>query len=215
MIVIAKGPTEKVLLRLLDLTFNAMVLYLGINEVRNIRNVDRFKRDLKNYFQLVDQLLEQSETDLLDYNESILLSQNDNLSFSQKLLQFSEQIFAPFTCLLIRNKIVCGTEAWWDLNVTDRKLLILLLSLSSASQKPDHPVFLPQKSPTMAYRLVSIQLTPAINICILCGNKPKYSELEAISKQFFQNDFDILLSAETSHPRNFPPSVELDSSILG
>ena len=67
----------------------------------------------------------------------------------------------------------------------------------------------------MAYRLVSIQLTPAINICVLCGNQPKYNELELMSQQFWQNELDILLSAETSHPRNFPPNVELDASILG
>lgn len=47
MIGAAKGITEKVLDDLLDLTFNAMVVCVSLNEIKHMKNVEHLKRELK------------------------------------------------------------------------------------------------------------------------------------------------------------------------
>lgn len=210
---ISTNLTEKVLKSLIDKSFQAMVLHVGINDIKNMRNVDRFKRDLKSsYFQTVEKLMEFTETDLLDYNESILC--NEAAAIQEKLIEFSEKTFSPYCFVLSRNRLICATEGFYDLHVTDRKLLILLLSQSSALQK-DFPIFLPNKSPTIAYRLVSLPLIQGISVGLICGVKPSYGELELLSQDFWQDHYELLVSAEVGNPKNFPPSIELDSTIMG
>lgn len=55
---------------------------------------------------------------------------------------------SPFCCVLIRQKIAAATEGWWNLDVTDRKLLMTTLSISNNQQK-DVAVYLPEKSPNV------------------------------------------------------------------
>lgn len=210
---ISTNLTEKVLKNLIGKSFQAMVLHVGINEIKSMTNVDRFKRDLKSsYFQLVEKLMEFAESDLLDYNESILCIEAEGIQ--EKLVEFSAQTFSPYCFILSRNRLICATEGFYDLHVTDRKLLILLLAQSSALQK-DFPIFLPNKSPTIAYRLISLPLIQGISVGLICGVKPSYAELEVLSQDFWQDHYDQLLSAEVGNPRNFPPSIELDSTIMG
>lgn len=210
---ISTNLTEKVLKNLIEKSFQAMVLHVGINEIKNMKNVDRFKRDLKSsYFQSVEKLIEFSETDLLDYNESILSYESE--AILEKLNEFSGQTFSPYCFILTKNRLICATEGFYDLHSSDRKLLILQLTHSSALQK-DFPIFLPMKSPTIAYRLISLPLIQGISVGLICGVKPTYGELEVLSQEFWQDHYDLLLSAEVANPRNFPPSIELDSSIMG
>lgn len=210
---ISTNLTEKVLRSLIEKSFQAMVLHVGTNEIKNIRNVDRFKRDLKSsYFQIVEKLLEFAETDLLDYNESILC--NEAEAIHEKLVEFSELTFSPYCFVLSRNRLICATEGFYDLQVSERKLLIILLTQSSALQK-DFPIFLPNKSPTIAYRLISLPLIQGISVGLICGVKPSYNELELLSQDFWQDYYELLVSADVGSPRNFPPSIELDSTIMG
>lgn len=210
---ISTNLTEKVLRSLIDKSFQAMVLHVGIDEVKNVKNIDRFKRDLKSsYFQIIEKLMELSETDLLDLNESILC--NEAEAIHEKLNEFSLQTFSPYCFILSRKRLICATEGFYDLDVTERKLIILLLTQSSALQK-DFPVFLPNKSPTIAYRLISLPLIQGVSVGLICGVKPTFDELEVLNQEFWQDYYELLVSAEVSNPRNFPPAVELDSTIMG
>ncbi|XP_070507176.1 protein fuzzy-like [Chironomus tepperi] len=211
---ISTNLTEKVLKSLIEKSFQAMVLHIGINEIKAAKNVDRLKRDLKSsFFQMIEKLMEYAENDLLDYNESILC--HEAAVIHEKLISFSELSLASQYCFLLsKNRIICATDAFYDLHVVDRKLLILLLTQSNILQK-DIPVYLPHKSPTIAYRLIGLPLIQGISIGLLCGQQPTYDELEVLSQEFWQDSYDLLLSAEISNPRNFPPTIELDSSILG
>ncbi|CAO1328474.1 unnamed protein product [Diamesa serratosioi] len=211
-IAISTNLTEKTIKSLLDKAFHGMILHVGINEIRNIKNIDRFKRELKSYYQMIEKLIEFSETDLLDYNETLICQ--ESVEIQEKLNEFSEQTFSPYCCILSRSKIICATEGFNDLHVADRKLLILMLTQSNALHK-DFPIYLPHKSPTVAYRLISLPLIQGIHVCLICGIQPSYDELEVLSQEFWQNDYELLITAETSNPRNFPASIELDSSILG
>lgn len=210
---ISTNLTEKILRCLIEKAFEGMVLHVGISEIVNMRNVDRFKRDLKSsYFQLVEKLMETAENDFLEYNEGILC--NEAEAIQEKLNEFSSETFSPYCFILSRSRLICATEGFYDLHVSDRKLLIILLTQSSALQK-DFPVFLPNKSPTIAYRLISLPLIQGISVGLICGVNPTYAELEVISQEFWQDHYELLVSAEVENPRNFPASIELDSAIMG
>ncbi|XP_001654982.2 protein fuzzy homolog isoform X1 [Aedes aegypti] len=212
MIGIAKGITEKVLRNLMNFSYYSMVFCVGIAAIKKIKNIDRFKRELKNCYTLIDQLLEVVESDFFRYNEAVLCP--ESMAMLVKLNEFSIQIGSPFCSILVRQKVACGTEGWWDLDIVDRKLLMVLLNASSTIQQ-DVPVFLPKKSPGIAYRFISIPITQGVSICALCGAEPPYDKLQTMSQQFWMNEIDLLITAEQNYPKNYPATVELDSSILG
>ncbi|XP_055614208.1 protein fuzzy isoform X2 [Uranotaenia lowii] len=212
MIGIARGITEKVLRNLLDYSYHAMVFCVGIAAIKKIKNIDRFKRELKNCYALIDQLLEVVESDFFRYNEAVLCL--ESLTMLGKLNDFSVQIGSPFCSILVRQKVACGTEGWWDLDIVDRKLLMVLLGASSTIQQ-DVPVFLPKKSPNIAYRFISIPITQGVSICALCGAEPPYDKLQTLSQQFWMSEIDLLITVEQNYPKNYPSSIELDPSIMG
>ncbi|CRL02569.1 CLUMA_CG015895, isoform A [Clunio marinus] len=210
---ISTNLTERVLRNLIEKAFEAMVLHVGLNEIQQLINIDCFKRDLKSsYFQIIEKLMETAENDLLDFNESLLC--NESVAIHEKLLTFSEQTFSPYCFVLSRHRLICASEGFYDLHVSDRKLLILLITQSNALQK-DFPVFLPHKSPTIAYRLISLPIIQGVSVGLICGAKPAYNELEVLSQAFWQDHYELLVSAEINNPRNFPPTIELDSSVIG
>lgn len=97
----------------------------------------------------------------------------------------------------------------------DRKLLITLLSVSSLSQV-DVPVYLPKKSPNIAYRFLSIPVCQMISVCVVCGAEPSFPDALNLAQQIWRNDLDLLRNAELCYPRNFSMNIQqFDSSILG
>lgn len=210
---IARDMTEIVLTELIELTFHAMVLGVGVEELRNLQNIDRLKRDLKQSLIVIDSLMEAVDNDLLMYNDSVLAPENMELSI--KLREYADVTKSPYVCLLVKQKIACGTEGWWlDLDVVDRKLLIVLNSVLNTLPK-ETPVFLPIKAPTIAYRFIAIALTQHLTICMLCGPDPPYMELETITQQFWSPEINLLAAAEKIYPRNFPEDIPLNDEILG
>lgn len=161
---------------------------------------------------MIDKLLEYADNDLLRFTDCILT--NDGQPILTKLIEFSELVGSPFCCVLARQKVVVATEGWWDLDAIDRKLLMSLLSSTSLT-RPDVPVFLPRKSPNIAYRLVSVMLFPNVSVCVLCGAEPSYGGIEHIAQQVWRSDAMQLESAELCYPRNFPPQLQLAPGILG
>lgn len=236
MIGIGKGYTEKILRDLLEIVFNATIFTIGLNEVKHNQNAEQFKRELKvsltadawntqtlkpcfplfcqNCYPIVDKLIENIDADLLKFSDCIIPSSGTEIL--QRLNEFSEQIGSPFCCVVVsRHKIVAGTDGWWDLNVIDRKLLITMLSATTAPQL-DVPVYLPKKSPNIAYRFVSIPICQMISVCVVCGAEPTYADAMTLAQHLWRNDLEILRNAELCYPRNFSANLpQLDSSILG
>lgn len=55
---VASTVSPAILEKFLDSVFNAMVLCLGIDELSNIRNPERLKRELRVTYQIIDKLLD-------------------------------------------------------------------------------------------------------------------------------------------------------------
>ena len=84
LIAIASGTTKQVINKLLDASFNSMVLIVGLKEIEQPRNVERLKRDLRICYPIIDKLMEcldisdktGTKTDLVEFTNCIMCSEN-------------------------------------------------------------------------------------------------------------------------------------------
>ncbi|PSN41040.1 Protein fuzzy [Blattella germanica] len=171
LIAAACGASKMLLDQLLTSVFNAMVMAVGIEELRSPRNAERLKRDLRN---------------LLD--------------------AWAECVDSLYGCLMIRGRVAVATSSWWQLHAEEKKLLALLVSLDGTSTACDIPV---------PFRLVVCTLVAGVQVCALCGPSPSLTEVEHVSLQCWKTAIDILRAADQCCPRNFPPSVQLDTGVMG
>lgn len=169
--------SELQLRRLLENVWNCMVLVLGLNEVTNVRNVERLKRELRSCYRLIDLLLGRCTEvdgkgimgDLTHCADCILVSQPSGLQ--EALDGFTRAVECEFGCLLIHGRLALGTEKWWRLAPQELVLLMMVVNLPHGITSSEYPVYLPQGSPNIAHRLLCFQLLPGAIVCALCGPK--------------------------------------------
>ncbi|XP_011334033.2 protein fuzzy homolog isoform X2 [Ooceraea biroi] len=221
LIAMASGVTKYVLDKFLDSTFGAMVLFTGIDEIRNTKNIERLKKDMRLCSPIIDRLMDcldvgdriSTKTDIVNMTECIISSENHLL---QTCLEgFMECLESMYGCVLVHGCVVAATEGWWSLDPLERKLLTIAITMDSICTTRDIPVFLPRKSPNVAFRLVSITLINHVEVLALCGPKPEPTEIERFAVQFWKSNMDALCASEQCYPRNLPASVSLDSETLG
>lgn len=176
--------SELHLRRVLENTWNCMVLVLGLDELANVRNVERLKRELRSCYRLIDMLLERGVADrdqglvgdLTHCIDCVLLSQPDLLQ--ETLESFTRAAESEFGCLLVRGRLAVATEKWWRLDPQELVLLSAFANLPPGKASCDYPVFLPQGSPNVALRLLCFQLLPGAIACVLCGPRPSLYQVE-------------------------------------
>ena len=78
----------------------------------------------------------------------------------------------------------------------------------------DTPVFLPVKSPTVPFRLVSSELLSGggagVTVCVLCGPSPSLVEIETELLRNWKTTFSLVASLQSLHPRGFPAQANFD-----
>ncbi|RZC40534.1 fuzzy -like protein, partial [Asbolus verrucosus] len=219
---ISSGCTVEILTKTLNSIFNAVVLIVGIEEIKSQRNIERLKRELRICYPVIDRLLDSLDcgdssnrhsSDLVGMAETILCPENHLIQIV--LDSFTECVDSLFSCVLIHGKIAAATNSWWSLNPEEIKLLSLLALAENTTSSKDIPVFLPYKSPGVAFRFVCCTLIPDVQLCCLCGPTPVLTEIEHSATNCFKSSADILNSAIQCHPRNFPAACHIDGGILG
>lgn len=219
---VSSNCTEAVVTKVLESAFNAMVLIVGIEEIKAQRNVERLKRELRVCYPLVDRLMDsldygdasnKNPSHLVQMPELILCPENHLIQIL--LDSYTECVDSVYSCVLIHGKLAAATEDWWSLHPEELKLLSLLATIENTSSSKDIPVYLPFKSPTIAFRFVCCTLIPDVQVCCLCGPTPALDAIEHSATQCFKSAMEILGSAVLCHPRNFAPGILLDNSILG
>lgn len=178
------GKAEELRLRrLLENAWSCMVLVLGQDELTDVRNVERLKRDLRSCFTLVDQLLEDRQEGILGNLTHCVdsLLPPDPTILQEAVDGFAQAAESEFGCLLVRGRVASATEKWWRLAPQEVVLLSALMRTLSASGSAscDYPVFLPKGSPTVAHRLLRFQLLPGADVCVLCGPTPSLHKAES------------------------------------
>ncbi|CAK9821176.1 Protein fuzzy homolog [Anthophora plagiata] len=221
LIVVASGITKYVLDKFLDAIFGAMILFVGIEDLKTTKHIEKLKKDMRLCSPIIDSLLQCldigdgicSKTDIINMTECIMCQENNLL---QACLEgYVECLDSIYGCILIHGCLAIATEGWWSLNPIERKLLIIAVNTEDAYTTWDIPVFLPYKSPNVAFRLVSVTLVNQIQVLALCGPSPDLSEIERFAVQCWKNSIDVLHNAEQCYPRNLPTSINLDSETLG
>ncbi|RUS81064.1 hypothetical protein EGW08_011183, partial [Elysia chlorotica] len=189
----------------------------GKEDLLNIRNVERFKREIKVCFQLVDALLLQAASPLFsDLTGAVDVLMVSEAQVLQNFIEaFAEAAESPYGCLLVGGRVVVATERWWGLTAGELTLLsTLLLSLSECSAR-DVPVYLPHGSPAVPHRLMTFELLRHVTVCVICGPSPPLSDLEKEIGRFWVPAVETLKSVRKIVPRNIPVSIEIDPNILG
>ncbi|XP_052269718.1 protein fuzzy homolog isoform X2 [Dreissena polymorpha] len=194
-----------------------MVLLLGREDVKAIKNVERFKKDVRVCFPMIDRLIERC--DLLTFGDTVnavdTIASSENTVLQSFLDAFADCAASPYGCLMVHGKVAVATRKWWSLTSEELVLLSMLVSSLTQCSSRDIPVFLPNLSPEVPHRLMTFQLTRNVEVCVLCGPSPGLTELEEEVGRFWRASYDLLRSILLVHPTNFSISSTLDTSLLG
>lgn len=118
--------------------------------------------------------------------------------------------------MTIHGRIAVATQSWWELDQREKKLLSTFIStLNDSTVSSDVPIFLPYRSPSVPFRLVTIHLLSGVEVSMLCGPNPSITDIEKNSLQIWRPVVETLRLSEKTYPRNFPPAIIIDSNVLG
>ena len=206
--------------RLLDNIFQAMVLMVGLDDLVTQRNLERTKRDIRSSFALIDRFLEtvaptenlSTFGDLLGATDCVIFPEAANVH--NHLENFVESVDSTYGCVLLRGHVVTATKNWWGLHPDEIVLLTNYLLSEVPAVMKDTPVFLPVKSPTVPFRLVTCELVEGVTLCALCGPNPSLMELQPVLHKHWKNTLALMTSLTSIMPRKFPP-LQIDKTIQG
>lgn len=160
-------------LRKLDMIFEAMVMMYGLEDLKNIENVEKFKKDIKIVFPVIDLILENCSKNylyggyltnsielILDFYESqditeyqvkfkIFLLIFKFLNFKKTLEKTCEKMETAYACIFIDGRIVAASTFWWELTPLESSLISLLCMTFKNTTCSDTPVNLTSRNPTV------------------------------------------------------------------
>lgn len=210
------GTSELRLERLLQMVFGAMVLLVGLEELMNISNIERLKKELRASYGLIDSLLGDSELigDLTQCVDCVVPPEGSLLQ--EALSGFAEAAGTNFASLLVSGRVVVATESWWRLGTPEAVLLPWLVGSLPPQAARDYPVYLPHGSPTVPHRLLTLTLLPGLELCLVCGPRPPLSQLDPqFLERWWQPMLDPLRACLPLGPRALPAGFPLHTDILG
>ncbi|XP_021566917.1 protein fuzzy homolog isoform X4 [Carlito syrichta] len=193
-----------------------IVLLVGLEELTNIRNVERLKKELRASYGLIDSFLGDSELigDLTQCVDCVIPP--DGSVLQEALSGFAEAAGTAFVSLLVSGRVVAATEGWWRLGTPEAVLLPWLVGSLLPQTARDYPVYLPHGSPTVPHRLLTLTLLPGLELCLLCGPRPPLSQLyPQLLDRWWQPLLDPLRACLPLGPRALPDGFPLHSDILG
>ncbi|XP_036040072.1 protein fuzzy homolog isoform X3 [Onychomys torridus] len=211
-----EGASELSLGRMLHMVFGAMVLIVGLEELTNIRNVERLKKELRASYCLIDSFLGSSELigDLTQCVDSVIPPEGSLMQ--ETLSGFAEATGTAFVSLLVSGRVVAATEGWWRLGMPEAVLLPWLVGSLPPQAARDYPVYLPHGSPKVPHRLLTLTLLRGLELCLLCGPRPPLGQLDPqLLERWWQPLLEPLRACLPLGPRVLPEGFPLHGDILG
>uniref|UniRef100_F7A2I6 Protein fuzzy homolog n=1 Tax=Ciona intestinalis TaxID=7719 RepID=F7A2I6_CIOIN len=215
--------TDAHISRLLENVFHSLVFLTGLQELTNIQNVDRLKKDLRSCNSLIDTYLDTIEMfgDLTQCVDVML--HEDSKLLEEHLTAFAEAADSTYGCLVNNGQVVCATAKWWLLTGLELALLSRLINtLSSSITSCDIPIYLPHSSPNIAHRLLVFTLVSGVGVksgvrvCVLCGPQPSLTQVqETLLESFWRSAMNTLQRCAHSHTIPDPLIQTLPSPLLG
>ncbi|XP_049977298.1 protein fuzzy homolog [Alexandromys fortis] len=211
-----EGTSELRLERTLHMVFGAMVLIVGLEELTNIRNVERLKKELRASYSLIDSFLGNAEL-IGDLTQCVDCAIPPEGSLMQEtLLGFAEATGTAFVSMLVSGRVVAATESWWRLGMPEAVLLPWLVASLPPQAARDYPVYLPHGSPKVPHRLLTLTLLRGLELCLLCGPRPPLGQLDPqLLERWWQPLLEPLRACLPLGPRALPEGFPLHSDILG
>nr|XP_026484290.1 protein fuzzy homolog isoform X1 [Vanessa tameamea] len=217
---IATGGLEYDLELLLSCIHDAMVFFIGKKDLENLKNIDQIKRDLRQCYPIIDYLLETLDpntvprsTIVLDSIQSMLCPQAQQLQ--QVLDNYAQTVTGRWACLSIHGHLVATSSDFYELDVREARLLLLLAAAQDGVPLRDSLIYLPQMSPNVAFRAVTCKLLADVYVLVICGVTPPLSQIDEIVLQCWESYAHIIKEAKLIHPRNFPLSITFDPVFIG
>ncbi|XP_032624437.1 protein fuzzy homolog isoform X2 [Chelonoidis abingdonii] len=210
-----EGASDFALGRLLDNTFSAMVLILGLEELVNVRNIERLKKDLRACYKLIDSFLASLERsgDLTQCVECVPVPHGAALQ--ECLEAFVAAAESRFGCLVAGGRLALATEPWWQLAPQELLLLSWLVGLLPPHTARDYPIYLPHGSPTVPHRLLTCQLLPGLEACLICGPSPALHTVETeLVPRFWKPLLEPLQACVSPQPHGLPHGTTLPPGVL-
>ncbi|KAK7085773.1 hypothetical protein SK128_023816 [Halocaridina rubra] len=208
---------------LLDLMFSSLVLILGLDALTTTSNVERLKRDLRPCYPLLDELMSRvvGSEDCLGFShltgcaECLLPSEQQTLQ--NEIDKFCETADSTYGCVMVQGKVLCGTKNFWSLSHIELVLLPLLVASNFITLARDIPIYLPNKSPNVPFRMLVVRLTVNLSVATLCGPTPTLNEMIRSASSFWAPSYQVLETVSTLLPWNIAPHLlsQLDNAVIG
>jgi DNA topoisomerase 2-associated protein PAT1 len=199
---------------LLTLIFNAMVLFLGLQNLFNFDNVESLKRNLRSCYSLIDELL-CNQTMMCSLTQSVeLIIDEDIKDLENGLISFGEAIQSDYANISVKNQIVNATESWWNLDPVELILLSILPLSLPLTQCADIPVYLPIASNQVPHRLLVLRLCDGVYLNCLCDTEPSLSITQSLALETFSPLRNKIMSLLPSIPRCLPSTIDLNHNVI-
>ncbi|GAB6027007.1 hypothetical protein CHUAL_013742 [Chamberlinius hualienensis] len=208
------------LYQLLDTIYRAMILFVGLQDIVRMKNVEKLKRDLRCCSGVIDRLrVNHFETnidvpligDLVRAPDCVLC--NEAAYLNTVLDVFAQSADTTYGCLFANGKIVAATRDWWSLDSTSITLIAVYLQTSSKVSCRDLPLFLSHSE--APYRLLVFKLISNTHVCLLCGPTPTLTQLIKDVHRYWKDSFEALKCVAENERRSFPSTIQVDRNILG
>ena len=207
--------SEKLLAILLDNFYKSMIMSIGETELTKMNNVERLKKKIKLCSPLLDVMLTPAK--LLPtftlMTETVLVN-NANV-LENYLTTFTEDLDSEFGCVTVDGRIVVATEKFWQLQPVETSLLSYVVYNLRTVAASDTPVYLPNGSPVIPHRLITVTLIERVQVAIVCGPDPSLHDIQTkYIAHYWSPLVPYLRESLRSLPRSFPPELKLDHNVL-
>ena len=206
---------EKFLTMLLDNFYKSMIMSIGETEITKTNNVERLKKKIKLCSPLLDAMLSPSKLipTLTQMTETLLI--NNASVLENYLTSFTEDLDSEFGCVTLDGRIVVATEKFWQLQTIETSLLSYVIYNLRKVAASDTPVYLPNGSPVVPHRLITVTLIERVQVAIVCGPEPSLHDIQTkYIAHYWSPLVPYLRESLRSLPRSFPPEMKLDHNVL-
>lgn len=174
----------------LELISTLIKMIIGDENIYN-KNADRIKREIKPCLPIIDYILRSSTSVTIEKHLINIIetqSMKDNKAINNCLYNWAETICSDLCWVIVDKKLSAATKDWWDLHISDRKLLITIILANCYDQitSADIPIFLPHSSTKVLLRLVCCMVVQGVWTAAICGPTPNLDDIEINAAKSFR-----------------------------